>query len=305
MSKKQQKTLSKNETIAIAALVVCVIGSAIGFGMVMSSAQEKEIHDTPLADQKAKHPTHLKIRGPAPQQGQPLKPAPADCEYVEYESPAGKLGAWMMRPPNAYLQKERKYPAVLYGHGGFAVGTSDATMVLPLVSSGYIVMIPAWRGENGNPGNFEMCYGEVEDAAAALEYLKNQPDVNADYIYAGGHSAGATIVSLLAETAPGLKKVVACGAYPNMREGAYEGAPFNPTDIYETELRAPSEHVKFLTCPLLLLYGDEDEHYIAQAKLMKKEAQKLGKNVDFSVMQGKTHQTALGPAITRMLDEFK
>ncbi|MBX9569558.1 MAG: prolyl oligopeptidase family serine peptidase [Candidatus Obscuribacterales bacterium] len=197
------------------------------------------------------------------------------------------------------------YPAIIWGHGGFALGPSDIKDVLPFVYAGYAVMLPSWRGENGNPGNFEMCFGEVNDAISALKYLQSLPEIDANEIYAGGHSSGATIVLLMAEMTKGLKKVAACGAYPNMRTGAYEGAPFTPTDIYETELRSPAEHVRDLTCPVLLIYGDGDTHYIEQAEEMKKSAKKIGKQVTMQTIPGKDHFTSLTPAVQSMTEFFK
>lgn len=297
----QQKQLTPKEQMQLSVVVVVVIGAAIGFGMFMANGQEKEIHDTPLSRQRTEHPTSLKHKGPAPQEGVSLRSAPAGAQFIEYNSNAGKMGAWIMRPARG-----GKHPALLWAHGGFALGEEDLKQVQPFVEAGYVVLVPAWRGENGNPGNFEMCFGEVDDAAAALKYLQACPDVDADNIFAAGHSIGGTIVCLLAETNSGLKKVAACGAYPNMRaSGPYDGAPFNGSDIYETECRSPADHVKDLTCPLLLTYGTDDSHFLAQAKEMKKAASAVKKHVEVAEIKGTDHFTSLNPAISMMIDEFR
>jgi len=59
------------------------------------------------------------------------------------------------------------------------------------------VMIPTLRGENGNPGSFELFYGEVDDARAAILELTKQPRIDASRIYTFGHSAGGAISALL------------------------------------------------------------------------------------------------------------
>jgi dipeptidyl aminopeptidase/acylaminoacyl peptidase len=43
-------------------------------------------------------------------------------------------------------------------------------------------MTPTLRGENGNPGNFECFYGEVDDVIAAGRYLATLPYVDPKHI---------------------------------------------------------------------------------------------------------------------------
>lgn len=91
----------------------------------------------------------------------------------------------------------------------FRCPNCDATMAVPTppgyerlcrraaAIAGGLRGAAAWRGENGNPGSFEMCYGEVTDAAAALDYLAVQSDMDPARLYAAGHSVGGAIVMLL------------------------------------------------------------------------------------------------------------
>jgi dipeptidyl aminopeptidase/acylaminoacyl peptidase len=57
-------------------------------------------------------------------------------------------------------------------------------------------MTPTLRGENGNPGNFEYFYGEVNDLVAAADYLANVSYVDKDRIFLCGHSIGGTLSML-------------------------------------------------------------------------------------------------------------
>ncbi len=290
-------------------VVVLVLVLAIGFSGYMASSQTREITEMPLTKLKELHPTHLRVKGPSPQGGQNLKPAPAGARYIHYDSSVGKLGAWIISPQkgaNTFSDSNgQKHPAILWGHGGFALGTSDIKDVYPFTYAGYVVLIPSWRGENGNPGNFEMCYGEVEDALAALNYLKSRSDVDADHIYAAGHSSGATLALLLAEETEDLKAVSACGGYPDMSAQTYENAPFNGSDIYETACRAPGLHTKFLNCPALLVYGSDEKHYLSQAQKMKMAAVKQRKKVAVETIPNSDHFKALAPAIEKMIEFFK
>ncbi len=53
------------------------------------------------------------------------------------------------------------------------------------------------RGENGNPGNYELFLTEVGDAKAAVRWLARQPFVDAKRVYTFGHSTGGAISALL------------------------------------------------------------------------------------------------------------
>lgn len=58
-------------------------------------------------------------------------------------------------------------------------------------------MTPMLRGENGNPGNYELFLGEVDDARAAVKWLAGQPYVNPQRIYVFGHSVGGGVAAVL------------------------------------------------------------------------------------------------------------
>ncbi|MEY2344153.1 hypothetical protein I3679_008435 [Proteus mirabilis] len=53
-----------------------------------------------------------------------------------------------------------------------------------------VLMIPSFRGENTNPGRYEMFYGELEDLDSAREYLASLPYIDPKRIYVVGHSTG-------------------------------------------------------------------------------------------------------------------
>src|SRR5690606_1656554 len=128
------------------------------------------------------------------------------------------------------------------------------------------------RGENGNPGSYELCFGEVGDAAAALDWLAARPDIDATRLFASGHSVGGTIAMLLAETSPRLRGAMACGGCPDMqslteafRQPVFD-APYNWQNPIEGDLRSPSRHIASLKCPLALYFAlPDDQMYSTQA----------------------------------------
>jgi hypothetical protein len=145
-----------------------------------------------FAQWRAGFQTKLLRAGPSPQPYDQEQP-PANVTEVTYPSGAMNLKAWVFRPPGV----EGPRPALVFFHGGFAFGAGDLETCRPFMDAGFVVMAPMLRGENGNPGNFELFLGEVDDAKAACHWLKQQPYVQADRIYTFGHSVGGGVSAVL------------------------------------------------------------------------------------------------------------
>src|SRR5690606_37405015 len=93
---------------------------------------------------------------------------PPGVSRVAYPSGELELAAWYAVPLGA--SSGRSAPALVYFHGDFAFGPDDFEAVRPFLEAGYVVMTPTLRGENGNPGDFELLWGEIDDARAAIEW---------------------------------------------------------------------------------------------------------------------------------------
>ncbi len=142
---------------------------------------------------RASIPTKLTEHGPSPQDYEDEE-MPPDVTQVMYPSGDLQLKACVYRPPGV----EEPRPALVYFHGGFAFGVEDLTETCqPFMDAGFVVMGPMLRGENGNPGEFQMFYGEIDDARAACQWLAQQPYVNKDRIYTFGHSIGGGVSAML------------------------------------------------------------------------------------------------------------
>jgi dienelactone hydrolase len=138
--------------------------------------------------------TKLLRAGPSTQPYDPTETPPENVTEINYPSGELKLKAWVYRPPGV----EEPRPALVYFHGGFAFGGEDLIeSCAPFIDAGFVVMGPMLRGENGNPGNFELFFGEVDDARAACQWLAQQPYVNKDRIYTFGHSIGGGVSAVL------------------------------------------------------------------------------------------------------------
>jgi dipeptidyl aminopeptidase/acylaminoacyl peptidase len=292
--------MGQNSKIGLVVFVTVLFAGIGVFVVYMAAQQDNELHGLPLSQTRAQYETKLTNPGPAP--GKFDNTPPPGAEVVQYDSKGRKLMAWIVKPA-----LKGKRPAVLYAHGGNMLGKGDYDDIEPFIGSGFVVMLPAWRGENGNPGNYEMCLGEVDDALGALDYLSKQKEVDSKMLFAAGHSIGATTVMLLAESTPKLKKIAACGGYPDMRQtGAYPDAPFK-SDVKELDVRSPAQFVKDLSCPLLLFYGAKDagdQTFMRQAERMAEKSKQLGKSIEVKGIPDTDHFTALPQAIPQMVSFF-
>jgi acetyl esterase/lipase/transcription elongation factor Elf1 len=181
--------------------------------------------------------TKLKTNGPAPQEFDPATP-PRGVREVTYQSDDLELKAWYAVPP---ASGARRVLALVFFHGGFAFGPGDYDTVRLFLDAGFAVMTPMLRGENGNPGDFELFGGEFDDARNAIKWVAQQPEVDASRIYAFGHSAGggvSAILSLAEKSLPLRHCGSSGGLYPlDVFAGWSDICPFDFNDPHECRMR--------------------------------------------------------------------
>jgi dipeptidyl aminopeptidase/acylaminoacyl peptidase len=291
-----------NQLTAAGVVTVLLGVAAVGLGMMITRPTKLSTQLEPLEAGRKKYPTNLTIQAPAQE---PYKTdLPHGMTAVTYYSEGRKLLAWIILP-----KFPGRHPAIMFAHRGYALDSRDLWALMPFVNDGYTVMLPAWRGENNNPGNFEMCFGEVADARAAVQYLADRLDIDSKHIYAAGFDTGGTLVMLLAEICPTIRKAAACGGYPNMLAGGpYDHPPFEENSQYELDLRSPANHTHDLKCPLALFYAESDpidKKFIEQAEAMQKSAKLQGKVLEVDTIPNTNHFTAINHAVPRMLNFFQ
>lgn len=292
----------KSPTIKSLVLTLVLLVSSTGL-LTGCPAKKKEVKYVSLMEARKAHTPQFTVKAKAPQPHTGV--IPPGAQQVYYQSEKKDLKGWLFSH-----KFEGKRPAILYAHSGYALDKHDAKAIKPFLDAGYVVFLPSWRGENGNPGNFELCYGEVIDAVNALNWLGNRPEVESTEIYGAGNGVGATLIWLLAEVSPKLKKVAAYGPFPSMyrAEDTYVEPPFSPTLGSERKIRSPGEFIRDLKSPLLLIFssGDtEDEKYLTQAEeILEENAGKIPEKVDITKIVGADHRDRMSPATTRMLNFF-
>jgi acetyl esterase/lipase len=169
-------------------------------------------------DRRRSFKTKLTKTGPAPQEFERETP-PAGVRQVSYQSGNLQLAAWFAVPPG---KENSKSPVCVFFHGGHAFGAGDFEVCRPLLNAGFAVMTPMLRGENGNPGSFELFFGELDDAVGAVRWVAQQPEIDATKIFTFGHSIGggvSALVSLAERDVPVLLSGSSGGLYDECGTG--------------------------------------------------------------------------------------
>ncbi len=191
----------------------------------------------PYFEQRREFQTKLTHRGPSPQDWEDDGPLNNDIREIRYPSGDLQLKAWVYVPDVA---ESRPRPAIVFCHGGFASGPDSIYHVEPFIGADYVVMAPTWRGENGNPGSFELMFGEVDDAANAVRWLAEQSYVDSSRIYMFGHSIGGGISAMasLMDDIPLRHSGSSGGLYDTTTFEAWcDIAPFSYRDAKECRMR--------------------------------------------------------------------
>lgn len=193
------------------------------------------------------------------------KPAPrppADIfERVEYPAPLGDNVAYV-----SPVKPGTRRPGIIWLTGGSQWGIdaflwqdaparNDQTAAA-FRKAGIVLMHPALRGSNENPGTNECMYGEVDDVIAAARYLATRSDIDPEQIYLGGHSTGGTLALLVAASTDVFRAVFAFGPVP-YPYADYGGGLCFPKNLPEQEarLRSPGEFLKDVITPTWVIEG--------------------------------------------------
>jgi dipeptidyl aminopeptidase/acylaminoacyl peptidase len=202
--------------------------------------------------------------------------------------------------------ESRRLPAVVYFHGGFAFGMSELDDCQPFLDAGFAVMTPTLRGENGNPGDFELFYGEVDDAQAAVLWLANQPRIDSTRIYTFGHSVGGGISALLSLRAdiPVRKGGSSGGLYSkDVFYGWKRFAPFDLSIDKEKDLRLLVGNIAFMQRAHIAYIGRKDSLARVTPEA-ESEARQSGAPLTIVMVEG-DHFSSLAAAISAFAETIR
>lgn len=220
---------------------------------------------------------------------------PPGVEAVRYKSADRDLLAWVARPAN--LAPGATAPVMVYAHGGFALGAGDYVDAHQFVRAGYIVMMPALRGENGNAGRLELFLGEVDDLMAAGEAARSLPGADGRRVYLFGHSIGGGLANLVALSDSNPYRLIASsgGNYTldDCAEIAQDWGTFNRRRKSECLARFPDPYLATLGAPVFAYAGEADTYAVAIGRLLKSRA---NDNFNLVIMPG-DHMSSVAPSI--------
>ncbi len=261
-----------------------------------------ELQDGDYAQARAGFKTKLVRSGGAPQKGEALR-APRGADQVKVSSGGLQLTAWVSKPPRG----DEKKPGVLFLHGGFGLGQEDWDMAEPYEKAGYVVMMLALRGENGQSGSYTMFYDEVDDVLAAGDHLAKLPYVDSNKVYVAGHSAGGTLTLLAAMASKRFDAATSFSGSPDQKAflwGQAELAPFDPNDVQELRLRSPVAWATSFKCPVRMYCGSSEWAFASSSKETAKRAKTKGLDVEAESVSG-DHFTSVPAEIQKSIAFFK
>ncbi|MBA3253874.1 MAG: alpha/beta hydrolase [Pseudomonadota bacterium] len=155
---------------------------------------------------------------------------------------------------------------VLHLHGNAANISNHLPLVAWLPARGYNVLMIDYRGFGRSEGKPSLD-GIVDDAAAALTYLRTRPDLDATRLIVFGQSiGGATALRLLARDADGVRLAVIDSAFTSYRGIAREataGGPLGPVAALAAGVlpgfdKDPITALKSIRLPLIFVHGARD-----------------------------------------------
>jgi dipeptidyl aminopeptidase/acylaminoacyl peptidase len=215
---------------------------------------------------------------------------------VHYDSPAGKLAAYLSTSPS----DGKKHPAIVWIFGGFDNCIGDTAWrkgppandqsASAYREAGIIMMYPSLRGGNDNPGFKEGFFGEVDDVLAAADYLAKQDFVDPKRIYLGGHSTGGTLALLAAESSGRFRAVFSFGPVDDVTGYGPQNRPFDISDRREVELRAPIRYLGAIQSPVFVFEGTDGN--LASLQALSRSCR--NPLVHFYHVTGQTHFSILG-----------
>jgi len=262
----------------------------------------------PYVERRAVHRT--KQIGTGPIEGVTMLPPPPGVELVSYVSNGLELKGWLVKPKAASNQPG---PGVVYLHNNFSLTMRSYHNALAFVEAGFTVFLPTWRAENGNAGDFELLYGEVDDAKAAIAWFAARPDILSDSVYVIGHSIGGGIAALLSLHPDQQSRITASvgGIYRartfwfwSNRSSTRNLIRFDPLDSTEVTLRLLGPNVRDIANRHIAYAGEDDSFDTAYALHVRDLAREVGAPYEVVLVSG-DHMSSIEAAIQDFIRQIR
>jgi dipeptidyl aminopeptidase/acylaminoacyl peptidase len=224
---------------------------------------------------------------------------------VHYPSFDGlQISAFLYRPQDA----QGAGPAIVLPHGGPTGQTMNSfdPMVQYLVSRGYTVIAPNFRGSTGYGRDFQWMNkndwggGDLNDLVAAADWLREQ-GIAGPVGITGGSYGGYMTMNAVTKYPDRWDAAVAifpmvdletsyAGARPDMRQFQERniGTPQENPQLYHE--RSPINFVEHIRCPVLILQGDRDARCrLSEVESMVRRADQSGVRLELVVYPHEGH----------------
>jgi fermentation-respiration switch protein FrsA (DUF1100 family) len=180
-----------------------------------------------------------------------LGPPPAGIEEARFTTSDGlELGGWFFPAEGSGGR------AVLVCNGNAGNRSYRVELAEALRERGWSVLLFDYRGYGGNPGRPSE-EGLAQDARAALSWLADREDVDADRIAYFGESLGAGVATrLAAERAPAA--LVLRSPFTSLADLGRVHYPFIPVGLLLRDRFPLIDYVRSYHGPVLVIWGEAD-----------------------------------------------
>ena len=240
--------------------------------------------------------------------GTPATPPKDIFQLIRYPAKDGEMAAYVTPDP----KDGKKHPAVIWLIGGYGGIGNDDFFWQPqpkendqsgsaFRQAGIVMMTPSFRGENDNPGHYEMFYGELDDLESARAWLAKQPYVDPQRIYLAGHSTGGTRALLASELSGKYRAIFSLGGIPDLKKRIDGGPmqvaiPFDQSNPDEFKLRSPGFFISSMTRPTF--YFEGAGAYWDEFDAIRQEAEQRKIPLNIYKLSGGDHFTIITPVTT-------
>jgi dipeptidyl aminopeptidase/acylaminoacyl peptidase len=199
-------------------------------------------------------------------------------ETVEWDAPDGfKADGVLTYPPD--FQAGKKYPLVLYVHGGPRAASKEAfsPRAQLMAAKGWVIFEPNYRGSDNLGNAYQSAIwndagaGPGKDVMAGVEMLKKRGFIDESKIAVSGWSYGGYMTTWLIGNYPSVWKVAVAGAAvtdmvdqyalgdANIRRGAsFGGSPYTDNRMKAYIDQSPITYAPKIKAPTLVLSNTGD-----------------------------------------------
>jgi len=236
----------------------------------------------------------------------PDKPTGKEFELTYYQSPVGRLAAYLTADPG----DGKKHPAIVWITGGDnnSIGDvwtpqarSNDQSASAFRKAGIVMMFPSQRGGNNNPGQREGFYGEVDDILAATDHMAKLPYVDANQIYLGGHSTGGTMAMLVGACSDRYRAIFSLGPVAAIRQYGGDFVYCDTNNEKEMQLRSPIYWMHCVKSPMYVIEGASG-NWDGAIEIMAE--QNSNPNIQFFKIAGHDHFSVIGPIAEKLAGQI-